>query len=463
MRMTGKSSLTFRRATIKLQTMDLFESPPVSSKPVFSPLADRMRPERLDDLVGQESLTGKGRVLRTLIENDEPMSMVFWGPPGVGKTTLARIVAHETKAAFFSISAVTAGVQDLRKIMEQARTNRKALGKRTILFIDEIHRFNKAQQDALLHSVEDGTLIFIGATTENPSFEVIAPLLSRCRVFRLEPLTGNDLAFILRRALEKDALIKSMNLEASGDSIQLLVGVSGGDARTALNALELCGRLAKPVSGRRTVTPELVKEAMQKQTLMYDKQGDFHYDTISAFIKSMRSSDPDAAVYWMARMLESGEDPLFIARRMLILASEDVGNADPQALVLANAAFQAVHSVGMPEARIILSQAATYLASAPKSNAAYTAVSEASEDVRNLPPEPVPLHLRNAVTGLMKSMDYGEGYKYAHDFEDGFPELECLPSRLKDRIYYRPKEIGEEKNIKARLERLWKKRQSKKE
>jgi len=455
-----ETSLTLEPNSVKLQTMDLFESQSAPAKRIIAPLADRMRPEHLDGFVGQMHLVGQGKVLRSMIEGDEPVSMVFWGPPGVGKTTLAKIIAAETKAAFFSISAVTAGVGDLRKIMDQARINRKNFGKRTVLFIDEIHRFNKAQQDALLHSVEDGTLIFIGATTENPSFEVIAPLLSRCRVFKLESLPEAEVHRILQRALEKDPFLRQEHLDVSEEAMNLLIRLSGGDARIALNALELCGRLAKAEEDKHAVTPDLVREAMQKQSLIYDKKGDSHYDTISAFIKSLRGSDPDAAVYWMARMLESGEDPLFIARRMVILASEDVGNADPHALVLAAAAFQAVHAVGMPEARIVLAQAATYLASAPKSNASYVAVSEASEDVRNLPPEPVPLHLRNAPTDLMKEMDYGKGYQYAHDFEGGFAEQDHLPPRLKNKIYYRPKDIGAEKEIKLRLNRLWKKRRN---
>ncbi len=425
-------------------------------------MADRVRPENLDGFVGQAHLVGPGRVLRKVIEGDEPASMIFWGPPGVGKTTLARIIAHETESAFFGISAVTAGLADVRKIMEQARVNRKGLGKRTILFIDEIHRFNKAQQDALLHSVEDGTLILIGATTENPSFEVIPPLLSRCRVYTMEPLGEEEIRGILDRALETDEVLQKQNLEISTEVKDTLIHLSGGDARVALNGLELCGRLTPIKNGKRKVTLKVVQEAMQKKTLLYDKKGDYHYDTISAFIKSMRGSDPDGAVYWLARMIEAGEDPLFIARRMVILASEDVGNADPQALVVANAAFQAVHAVGMPEARIILSQAATYLASAPKSNASYVAISEAMEDVKRASPEPVPLHLRNAPTRLMKKMGYGEEYKYAHDYEGGFVEQEFLPSQLKDRVYYRPKEIGEEKKIKERLERWWVKRRGSK-
>lgn len=442
--------------------MDLFEKKSVGKNEIVPPLADRMRPENLAGFVGQDHLVGPGRVLRKIIEGVEPASMILWGPPGVGKTTLARIIANETKAAFFAISAVTDGLADVRKIMEQARVNRKSFGKRTILFIDEIHRFNKAQQDALLHSVEDGTLILIGATTENPSFEVIAPLLSRCRVYRLELLNEDEIRRIIDRALESDAVLGGMHLDISIEIKDAIVSLSGGDGRVALNALDLCSKLTPERDDKRIVTLDIVREAVQKQAL-YDKKGDFHYDTISAFIKSMRGSDPDAAVYWMARMLEAGEDPLFIARRMVILASEDVGNADPQALVLANAAFQAVHAVGMPEARIILSQAATYLASAPKSNAAYVAVSEATEDVKKFSQEPVPLHLRNAPTKLMKEMGYAEGYKYAHHFDDGFVEQEFLPERLRDRIYYRPKEIGMEIKIKERLEKWWTKRRGKKD
>jgi putative ATPase len=393
-----------------------------------------------------------------MIEGDELVSMIFWGPPGTGKTTLAGIIANETKSSFFPISAVTAGLADVRKIIESARINRQAIGKRSILFIDEIHRFNKAQQDALLHSVEDGTVILIGATTENPSFEVIAPLLSRCRVYKLESLMTNEISKLLDRALKSDEIIKRKNLVVPDEVRQALIQLSAGDGRIVLNGLELCSQLTPLKKEKRKVTFDIVKEVMQKQILFYDKKGDYHFDTISAFIKSLRGSDPDAAVYWLARMLEAGEDPLFIARRMLVLASEDVGNSDPQALVIANAAFQAVHSVGMPEARIILAQAATYLASSPKSNASYMAISKAMEDVRNTAMKPVPLHLRNAPTGLMKKMGYAKGYKYAHNYKGGFVEQQFLPDGLEDRVYYTPKEIGEEKNIKERLESWWRKR-----
>ncbi len=443
--------------------MDLFTEKSTKKQSTIPPLAERVRPKTLEEFVGQTHLVGSGRVLRKIIEGDEPTSMIFWGPPGVGKTTLARIIAAETEAVFFGISAVTAGLTDVRKIIEQARVNQRGLGKRTILFIDEIHRFNKAQQDALLHSVEEGTLILIGATTENPSFEVIAPLLSRCRVYKMESLKEEEIRTILNRSLKIDEILKKRNLEIPDEVKDALIHLSAGDGRIALNGLELCSKLAQERGGKRMVTLETVKETMQKQAIFYDKKGDFHYDTISAFIKSMRGSDPDAAVYWLARMLEAGEDPLFIARRMVILASEDVGNSDPQALVIANAAFQAVHVVGMPEARIILAQTATYLASAPKSNAAYLAITEAIEDAKNTSSEPVPPHLRNAPTGLMKKMGYAKGYKYAHDYEGSFVESEFLPPKLKGKIYYRPKEIGEEKKIKERLKKLWPRRRNEKE
>jgi putative ATPase len=434
--------------------MDLFEKEALKNKSPFAPLADRVRPKTLNDFGGQKHLVGEGRLLRTMIENKEPVSMIFWGPPGVGKTTLARIIASETGISFFSISAVTAGLADVRKIIEKARINRKGLGNRTILFIDEIHRFNKAQQDALLHSVEDGTILFIGATTENPSFEVIGPLLSRCRVLRLEPLDDDEIRKILHRALTEDPVLKSLPVQFPEKEREVLIHFAAGDARAALSGLELCIQLAPEKNGKRNISIEIVREALQKQSLRYDKKGDAHYDTISAFIKSMRGSDPDAAVYWLARMLDGGEDPKFIARRMIILASEDVGNAEPDALVVANAVFQAVHTVGMPEARIILAQGATYLASCPKSNASYVAVSEALEDVKKFPGESVPLHLRNAPTPLMKEMGYSEGYKYAHDYEGGFVLQEFLPPRLKNKMYYRPKEIGKEKGIRERLHRL---------
>lgn len=434
-------------------TSDVLEEAPPA------PLAERMRPRSLDEFVGQQHLVGPRRMLRQAIEQDKLISMIFWGPPGVGKTTLARIIAQETKSEFFSLSAVTAGVADVRRIIERARTNRQRAGKRTVLFIDEIHRFNKAQQDALLHSVEDGTLLLIGATTENPSFEVIAPLLSRCRVYVLNPLSDEEIGIIIDRAVQQDAILKAAKLQLDDQTRQVLIHYASGDARIALNALELAAQLASPDSeGRRWVTVELIEEALQQRMLIYDKKGDYHYDTISAFIKSIRGSDPDAAVYWMARMLEAGEDPKFIARRMIILASEDIGNAHPQALVVATAAFTAVDYVGMPEAQIILAQAATYLASVPKSNAAYLAINQAMEDVRNSAPEPVPLHLRNAPTSLMEQQGYAKDYRYPHDYPGHFVEQSYLPEGKRDKIYYRPTEQGYEKTIRERLAQLWKKR-----
>jgi len=421
------------------------------------PLAERIRPTSLDDFVGQEHLLGEGKPIRIMIESGELASMIFWGPPGSGKTTLARIIADASEAEFYQLNAVAAGVKDVRSVIARAEINEKQYKKRTILFIDEIHRFNKAQQDALLHSVEDGTIVLIGATTENPSFEVISPLLSRCRVYVLEPLTPAHLRRILNRALALDPILQKQKLVV--ESFDALIHYAGGDARVMLNGLELAIQLAKPDrDGIKHITKSILDEAFQRKYVLYDKGGEEHYNTISAFIKSLRGSDPDAAVYWLARMLEGGEDPKFIARRMIILASEDIGNADPYALTLATSAFTAVDSVGMPEARIILSQAATYLASAPKSNASYLAIERALHDVKNLPAEAVPLHLRNAPTQLMEELGYGEDYKYAHNYEGHFVEQSYLPEGLADKIYYEPTEQGAEKKLKERLEQLWKKR-----
>lgn len=435
--------------------MELFDQQAKEIKKKSTPLADRVRPHSLSEFVGQQHLLGEGKILRKAIETDDLVSMIFWGPPGVGKTTLARIIARETHSDFFALSAVTAGVSDLRQVIEKAKMNRR-LGKRTILFIDEIHRFNKAQQDALLHSVEDGTLLLIGATTENPSFEVIAPLLSRCRVYQLQPLSEAEVETIIDRALQIDEILQKENPIFQPTAKKLLVHLAGGDARIALNALELATKLAaRNKKGEKPITEELIREVYQKSALVYDKKGDYHYDTISAFIKSVRGSDPNAALYWLARMIEAGEDPKFIARRLIILASEDIGNADPQALVIATSAFTAVTYIGMPEGRIVLAHATTYLASAPKSNASYVAIEKALEDARNRPMESVPLHLRNAPTLLMKQFNYADGYLYPHQYENNFVEQNYLPEDLQDRIYYKPTENGFEKQIKERLKKLW--------
>ncbi|CAG0988242.1 Replication-associated recombination protein A [Anaerolineae bacterium] len=417
------------------------------------PLAERVRPRTLDEFAGQEHLLGEGRPLRVLIGTDRLPSMILWGPPGSGKTTLARLVAGTTEGAFVQLSAVTAGVKDVRAVLEQASARRT--GKRTVMFIDEIHRFNKAQQDALLHSVEEGIVTLIGATTENPSFEVISPLLSRCRVYTLAPLDESHLQAILDHAVTADAWLASKQVQI--EDPRRLLFLSGGDARMLLNGLETAVQLAEgrgstpPV----TVTTRDLDEAFQRRGQRYDQAGEEHYNIISAFIKSMRGSDPDAAVYWLARMIDGGEDPKFIARRMVVLAAEDVGNADPYGLTLAMSAFNAIDVIGMPEGRIVLAQCATYLACAPKSNAAYLAISEAQADVQRGPDTVVPLHLRNAPTGMMKSMGYGEGYKYPHDFDGHFTQQQYLPDPLKGKVYYRPATTGREKDIRDRLLRMW--------
>ncbi|HUI65270.1 MAG TPA: replication-associated recombination protein A [Bacteroidota bacterium] len=435
--------------------MDLFASSP---SPDSAPLAERIRPDALDAFVGQQHLLAPGKPLRILIERDQISSMILWGPPGTGKTTLARIIARSTHAEFFQLNAVSSGVKDVREILERAEANRSRLGRRTILFIDEIHRFNKAQQDALLHSVEDGVITLIGATTENPSFEVIPPLLSRCRLYTLSALSAGELDLIITRALREDRVLSELHLTVTDR--EELIALSGGDARMVLNALETAVRLApRTPDGTVSVTRAEIEAAFQRKYVRYDKGGEEHYNIISAFIKSVRGSDPDAAVYWLARMLEGGEDPKFIARRMIVLASEDIGNAAPHALTLATSCFTAVDYIGMPEARIVLSQAATYLASCPKSNAAYLAIARALEDVRTQPDDPVPLHLRNAPTALMKQLGYGSEYKYSHDFDGHFTEQQYLPDRLKEGIFYRPSDNGEEKNIRARLNLWWKKKQ----
>ncbi len=432
-------------------------SPPKSA----IPLAERIRPQKFEDFVGQEHLVGEHGTLRKMLDGGNVRSMILWGPPGTGKTTLARLIAGKLQADFFQINAVSSGVQELREIISTAEKSLQT-GRRTILFIDEIHRFNKAQQDALLESVENGTIILIGATTENPSFEVISPLLSRSQVYVLEVLSEKELSSILWQAIEQDEFLKRAKdqLEEnllSTDAEEEIVRLSGGDARVMLNALEVAIDLAGKKSPIE-ISRDMIREAYQIRHYKYDRTGEEHYNSISAFIKSVRGSDPDAAVYYLARMLEAGEDPKFIARRLIILASEDIGNAEPYALTLATACFTAVDYVGMPEARIILAQATTYLSSCPKSNASYMSVENAIADVRERPYLPVPLHLRNAPTKLMKELGYHKDYKYAHSFQDHFVEQQYLPDEIKDKIYYEPTDVGRELVLKKYLQSIWNKR-----
>jgi putative ATPase len=412
-----------------------------------------MRPRTFDEFVGQEELLAPGKPLREAIERDLLQSIILWGPPGTGKTTLARIIADTTKARFVSFSAVLAGIKEIRDVMSEAERLRRSTGRRTIVFIDEIHRFNKAQQDAFLPRVEAGDIVLIGATTENPSFEVNAALLSRSKVFVLRGLNVDEVASILRRALaDPERGFGATGVDIDADSVRAIAQYANGDARVALNLLELSVAAAPDVNNARRIDIARVQEAIQRRTLLYDKSGEEHYNLISALHKSMRNSDPDASVYWLARMVEAGEDPMYIARRLVRFASEDIGNADPQALTVAVAAKDAVHFIGMPEGNTALAQAAIYLATAPKSNAVYEAYNHAAEDAHHDVAQPVPLHLRNAPTKLMKDLEYGKGYRYAHNEEDAVADMSCLPPALEGRKYYDPKERGFEKEIKRRLD-----------
>ncbi|MDY6399567.1 MAG: replication-associated recombination protein A [Synergistales bacterium] len=420
------------------------------SVPSDEPLAARMRPETLEDFAGQEHLVAPGKILRRIIESDKIPSMIFWGPPGVGKTTLASIIARKTQASFINFSAVTSGIKEIREIMKQAEAN-KNYGERTIVFVDEIHRFNKAQQDAFLPFVEKGSIILIGATTENPSFEINGALLSRCKVFVLKSLDPDDVVKLLKRALK----ILGENFFADDEILRAIAVFSNGDARAALSLLEMTAvNSEEDEHGKIIITPEILEQCTSKKSLLYDKNGEEHYNLISALHKSMRNSDPDAAVYWLARMLEAGEDPLYIARRIVRFASEDVGLAEPNALSMAVAAYQACHFIGMPECSVHLTQAVIHMSIAPKSNSLDVAYNMARKDALESIAEPVPLHIRNAPTKLMRELEYGKGYKFAHDFENRITNMQCLPDSLKDREYYRPTEQGTEITYKKRLEQI---------
>ena len=425
-----------------------------------APLASRLRPETLDEYVGQQHLIGKGKILRQLIEKDNISSMIFWGPPGVGKTTLARIIAKKTRADFVEFSAVTSGIKEIREVMNKAEEAGK-MGIRTLLFADEIHRFNKAQQDAFLPYVEKGSIILVGATTENPSFEINSALLSRCKVFVMKALDERDLEALLHRAVVSEKGFGNMDIDISNSDISVIARFANGDARTALNTLEMAV-LNGEIDGNGTVhvTDEVLSDCMNRRSLLYDKNGEEHYNLISALHKSMRNSDPDAAIYWLCRMLDGGEDPLYIARRLVRFASEDIGMADSGALQIAVSCYQACHFLGMPECDVHLTHAVTYLSMASKSNALYTACEACKKDLKKFPAEPVPLHLCNAPTGLMKELDYGKGYQYAHNTEEKLTAMSCLPDSVKDRTYYRPTGQGREKAVRERLCRMkeWKRK-----
>lgn len=442
-------------------TPGLFD-PPVKGTAARTPLADRMRPRTFEEFVGQENLTGPGRLLRRLAESKQLRSMIFWGPPGVGKTTLARLLASASESHFITYSAVVSGIKEIKTVMQEAEQQRKYFGKQTILFIDEIHRFNKAQQDAFLPYVERGDIVLLGATTENPSFEVNAALLSRTKVIVLRPIQPEYIRSIVERAMQDpERGLGSTGIRLSEEALQHLVQMSDGDARTALNLLEIASDLAA-AEPQKLIEIRQLQEAFQRKIPLYDKEGEEHFNLISALHKSLRNSDPDAGVYWLARMLESGEDPLYIVRRLIVFASEDVGMADPQALVIAVSAQQAAHFIGMPEAYLALAQAVVYLATAPKSNSVYSAYAKAQETIQQEPNEPVPLHIRNAPTPLMKEFGYGKGYKYAHDFENALTEMDCLPESLQGTKFYIPNDRGFEAVIRERLAEWKSKKGSKK-